>query len=57
MESAADLVIDATHLPAAEVAERIAVEAEQRMADAASLCGAICGQKTPSLSGLAIKNR
>ena len=42
MESAADLVIDATHLPAAEVAERIAVEAEQRMADAASLCDAIC---------------
>ena len=41
MESAADLVIDATHLPAAEVAERIAVEAEQRMADAASLFGAI----------------
>ena len=42
MESAADLVIDATHLPAAEVAERIAVEAEQRMAEACSLCGGIC---------------
>jgi hypothetical protein len=37
MESAADLVLDATHLPAAEVAERIAVEAKQRMADAPSL--------------------
>ena len=32
MESAADLVIDATRLPADEVAERIAVEAERRMA-------------------------
>jgi len=42
MESAADLVIDATHLPAAEVAERIAVEAEQRMAAAPSLCDGIC---------------
>jgi shikimate kinase len=42
MESAADLVIDATHLPGAAVAERIAVEAEQRIADPASLCGAIC---------------
>lgn len=31
MESAADLVIDATHVPAAVVAERIAVEAERRM--------------------------
>ena len=41
MESAADLVIDATYLPAAEVAERIAVEAEQRMAGAPSLCGGI----------------
>jgi hypothetical protein len=41
MESAADLVIDATRLPAAEVAERIAVEAEQRMAAAPSLCGGI----------------
>jgi shikimate kinase len=36
MESAADLVIDATRLPAGEVAERIAVEAEQRMAEAPS---------------------
>jgi hypothetical protein len=42
MESAADLVIDTTHLPAAEVAERIAVEAEQRMAEVPSLCGGIC---------------
>ena len=33
MESAADLVIDTTHLPPAEVAERIAVEVEQRMAE------------------------
>ena len=41
MESAADLVIDATHLPAAEAAERIAVEAEHRMAEAPSLCGGI----------------
>jgi cytidylate kinase len=32
MESAADLVIDTTRLPAAEVAERIAVEAERRLA-------------------------
>ena len=43
MESAADLVIDATHLPAAEVAERIAVEAEQRLAGASSLYGGIRG--------------
>jgi hypothetical protein len=42
MESAADLVIDATHLPASEAAERIAVEAEQRMAEAPWLCGGIC---------------
>jgi hypothetical protein len=42
MESAADLVLDATRLPAAEVAERIAVEAERRMADAPSLCSGIC---------------
>jgi len=42
LESAADLVIDATRLPAAEVAERIAVEAEQRMAEAPSLSGGIC---------------
>jgi AAA domain len=41
MESAADLVIDTTHLPAAEVAERIAVKAERRMAEAPSLCGGI----------------
>jgi shikimate kinase len=41
MESAADLVIETTYLPAAEVAERIAVEAEQRMAGAPSLCGGI----------------
>jgi shikimate kinase len=38
MESAADLVIDTTHVPVAEVAERIAVEAQQRMAAAPSLC-------------------
>jgi hypothetical protein len=31
LESAADLVIDATKLPAADVAERIAVEAEKRI--------------------------
>jgi shikimate kinase len=42
MESAADLIIDATHLPAAEAAERIAVEAEHRMAEATSLCGGLC---------------
>lgn len=42
MESAADLVIDTTHVPAVEVAERIAVEAEQRMAGTPSLCGGIC---------------
>ena len=41
MEAAADLVIDATQRPAAEVAERIAVEAEQRMAHASSLCRGI----------------
>ena len=41
MESAANRVIDATHLSAAEAAERIAVEAEQRMADAPWLCGGI----------------
>jgi shikimate kinase len=48
MESAADLAIDATHLPVAEVAERIAVEAEQRTADASSLCGGVrraCGSR------------
>jgi hypothetical protein len=43
MQSAADLVIDTTHVPAAEVAERIAVEAEKLMVDAPSLCGGICG--------------
>jgi shikimate kinase len=32
LESAADLVVDATRLPAADVAERIAVAAEKRMA-------------------------
>ena len=37
MESAADLVIDSTHVPVAEVAERIAVSAEQRMAATLSL--------------------
>jgi hypothetical protein len=42
MESAADLVIDATRLPAAAAAERIAAEAERRMAEAPSLCGGIC---------------
>lgn len=34
MTSAADLVIDATNLPAVDVAERIAVEAEKRIAEA-----------------------
>jgi hypothetical protein len=34
MEAAADLVIDATSLPAADVAERIAKEAEKRIAEA-----------------------
>jgi hypothetical protein len=33
MESAADLVIDATSLPAADVAERIAKEAAKRIAE------------------------
>lgn len=37
MESAADLVIDATHLPVIDVGERIAAEAEKRMA-VADLC-------------------
>jgi hypothetical protein len=32
MEAAADFVIDTTRLPAADVAERIAVEAEKRLA-------------------------
>jgi hypothetical protein len=34
MESAADLVIDATNLPVIDVAERIAVEAEKRITEA-----------------------
>jgi shikimate kinase len=34
MESAADLVIDATHLPVIDVAEQIAAEAEKRIAEA-----------------------
>jgi hypothetical protein len=34
MESAADLVIDTTHLPVTDVAERIAAEAEKRIAAA-----------------------
>jgi shikimate kinase len=34
MESAADLVIDTTNLPVADVAERIAAEAEKRIAEA-----------------------
>jgi AAA domain len=42
MESAADLVIDATHLPVADVGERIAVEADKRMTRAPSLRGGIC---------------
>ena len=42
MESAADLVIDTTYLPVADAGERIAAEAEQRMAGAPSLCGGIC---------------
>jgi RNase adaptor protein for sRNA GlmZ degradation len=37
MESAADLIVDATHLPVADVGERIAVEAQQRMALSPSL--------------------
>lgn len=37
MESAADLVIDATHLPVADVGERIEVEAGKRLAKASSL--------------------
>jgi AAA domain len=41
MEPAADLVIDTTHVPVAEVAERIAVSAELRMAAAPSLCGGL----------------
>ena len=36
MESAADLVIDATNTPVVDVAERIAVEAEQRIAESLS---------------------
>ena len=32
MESAADLVIDTTHLPVADVAEQIATPAEKRVA-------------------------
>jgi hypothetical protein len=42
MEAAADLVIDTTRLPVADVGERIAVEAQKRMAGATSLCGGIC---------------
>jgi broad-specificity NMP kinase len=34
MESAADLVIDATNLPVVDVAEQIAAEAEKRIAEA-----------------------
>jgi shikimate kinase len=34
MESAADIVIDSTDLPAADVAERIAIEVDQRIAPA-----------------------
>ncbi len=34
MESAADLVIDTTNLPVVDVAKRIAVEAEKRIAEA-----------------------
>jgi shikimate kinase len=34
MESAADIVIDTTDLPVADVAERIAIEADQRLATA-----------------------
>jgi hypothetical protein len=45
MESAADLVIDTTHLPAAGVAERIAVEAEQRMAAVPWLCLRIVAER------------
>lgn len=41
MESTADLVIDSTCLPVADVGERIAVEAEKRMAGAVSLCGGV----------------
>jgi AAA domain len=42
MESAADLIVDTTYLPVADVGERIAVEAEKRIAGAPSLCGGIC---------------
>lgn len=41
MESAADLVIDTTHVPVAEVAERIAVSAERWMAAASALRGGL----------------
>ena len=34
MESAADIVIDSTDLPVADVAERIAIEVDQRIAGA-----------------------
>jgi Fe-S cluster assembly iron-binding protein IscA/shikimate kinase len=43
MESAADLVIDATTLPAADVAERIAAEAERRVVFI-SLCSRLASQ-------------
>jgi len=39
MQSAADLVIDATNLPVVDVAERIAVEAEKRIAQGSSQPG------------------
>jgi shikimate kinase len=41
MEAAADLILDTTDVPAAEVAELIAVEAEQRMAQSVALRGGI----------------
>ena len=47
MESAADLVIDTTHVPVTEVAERIAVSAERRMAAASALCGGFARPAPP----------
>jgi hypothetical protein len=47
MEAAADLVIDTTRVPVAEVAERIAVSAERRMAAASSLCGVLARPGPP----------
>jgi shikimate kinase len=57
MESAADLVIDSTPAPARAVAERIAVEAEKRMAQAPSLCGGIRRPADPTSQWLTIARR